>query len=63
MNVKDYFHRSAMLIMKGVKMKAGQKIFYTGITISLALTTFVPQATIVGGIFMVIGCGLMWFDK
>lgn len=41
----------------------GIKLLWTGLTISIALTTFVPQATIVGGVIMVIGLVLLWLDK
>ena len=41
----------------------GIKLLWTGLTISVALTTIVPQAQIVGGVIMVIGAILMWMDK
>ena len=39
------------------------KLLWTGLTISIALLGFVPQAALVGAIIMVIGCILMWMDK
>jgi len=41
----------------------GGKLLWTGLTISIALIGFVPQAAIVGAVIMVIGCILMWLDK
>jgi hypothetical protein len=41
----------------------GVKLLWTGLTISIALIGFVPQAAIVGAVIMVIGAILMWMDK
>jgi hypothetical protein len=41
----------------------GVKLLWTGLTISIALIGFIPQAAIVGAIIMIIGCILMWMDK
>ena len=41
----------------------GVKLLWTGLTIIMAFTSFIKEATIVGGVIMVIGAVLMWLDK
>lgn len=41
----------------------GVKLLWTGLTISMVLSRFIPDAVVVGGVIMAIGCVLMWMDK
>jgi hypothetical protein len=41
----------------------GVKLLWTGLTVSIALLGYLPQAALVGAIIMIIGCILMWMDK
>ncbi len=41
----------------------GIKCLWTGLVIIMAVKGYIPQAQIVGSIFMVIGAVLMWLDK